>query len=231
MTLQTTVPYQSSPLYRRSWRDMEAWRHGEAITTSHERYNNINTVFQSAYRANHSTETALIRIHNDITKALDQNHDVILILLDFSSAFDCLNHTIMINRLRGIGITGDMLKWFESYLTGRTYSVKINQEYSVPVTSRHGVPQGSVLGPLLFNSYCVPLARGIEKHKITFHMYADDTHLYLDYDPRDKNISIARMNACIEDIKVWLCANRLCVNDSETEALLVSKQENVSTSI
>ena len=62
-------------------------------------------------------------------------------------------------------------------------------------------------------------------------MYADDTQLYLDFDPRDKNISIARMNACTEDIKVWLCANRLCVNESKTEALLVSKQENVSTSI
>ena len=66
--------------------------------------------------------------HNDVTQALDQNRDVILILLDLKSAFDCLNHTIMINRLREIGISGDMLKWFESYLSGRTYSVKINQE-------------------------------------------------------------------------------------------------------
>ena len=90
-----------------------------------------------------------------------------------------------------------MLKWFESYLSGRTYSVKINQEYSNPVTSLHGVPQGSVLGPLLFNGYCLPLARVIEKHHIAFHMYADDTQLYLDFDPRDKNSSIARINACI----------------------------------
>ena len=87
-----------------------------------------------------------------------------------------------------------MLKWFESYLTGRTYSVKINEEYSAQVTSRHGVPQGSVLRPLLFNDYCVLLARVIEKHKLAFHMYADDTQLYLDFDPRDKYISISRMN-------------------------------------
>ena len=196
----------------------------------HMNDNNINMVFQSAHRANHSTETALIRIHNDVTQALDQNRDVILILLDLKSAFDCLNHTIMINRLREIGISGDMLKWFESYLSGRTYSVKINQEYSNPVTSLHGVSQGSVLGPLLFNGYCLPLARVIEKHNIAFHMYADDTQLYLDFDPRDKNSSIARINACIKDIKMWLCANRLCINESKTEALLISKKETVATS-
>ena len=90
-----------------------------------------------------------------------------------------------------------MLKWFESYLNGRTYSVKINQEYSNPVTSLHGVPQGSVLGLLLFNGYCLPLARVIEKHNIAFHMYADDMQLYLEFDPLDKNISIARINAIV----------------------------------
>ena len=205
-------------------------RHVAEQLQHHMNDNNINMVFQSAYRANHSTETALIRIHNDVTQALDQNRDVILILLDLKSAFDCLNHTIMINRLREIGISGDMLKWFESYLSGRTYSVKINQEYSNPVTSLHGVPQGSVLGPLLFNGYCLPLARVIEKHNIAFHMYADDTQLYLDFDPRDKNSSIARINACIKDIKMWLCANRLCINESKTEALLISKKETVATS-
>ena len=62
-------------------------------------------------------------------------------------------------------------------------------------------------------------------------MYADDTHLYLDFDPRDKNIGIARINACIEDIKLWLCANILCINESKTGALLISKKETVATSI
>ena len=83
-------------------------RHVAEQLQHHMNDNNINMVFQSAYRSNHSTETALIRIHNNVTQALDQNHDVILI-----SAFDCLNHTMMINRLREIGISGDMLKWFE----------------------------------------------------------------------------------------------------------------------
>ena len=172
-------------------------RHVAEQLQHHMNDNNIKMVLQSAYRANHSTETALIRIHNDVTQALDQNRDVILRLLDLKSAFNCMNPTIMINRLREIGISGDMLKWFESYLSGRTYSVKINQEYSDPVTSLHGVPQGSVLGPLLFNGYYLPLTRVIEKHIIAFHMHADDTLLYLDFDPRDENISIARIIACI----------------------------------
>ena len=62
-------------------------------------------------------------------------------------------------------------------------------------------------------------------------MYADDTQLYLDFDPHNKNISIARINACIEDIKMWLCANRLCINESKREPLLISKKETVATSI
>ena len=130
-------------------------RHVAEQLQHHMNDNNINMVFQSAYRANHSTETALIRIHNDVTQALDQNRDVILILLDLKSAFDCLNHTIMMIRIRESEISGDMLKWFESYLSGRTYSLKINQEYSNPVTSLHGFPQGSVLGPLLLLSTSV----------------------------------------------------------------------------
>ena len=88
-----------------------------------------------------------------------------------------------------------------------------------------------MLGLLLFNGYCLPLARVIEKHNIAFHMYADDTQLYLDFDPRDKNSSIARLNACIKDVKMWLCANKLCTNESKTEALLISKKKTVATSI
>ena len=79
-------------------------RHVAEQLQHHMNDNNINIVFQSAYRANHSTETALIRIRNDVTQALDQNRDVILILLDLKSAFDCLNHTIMINRLKNRNI-------------------------------------------------------------------------------------------------------------------------------
>ena len=104
--------------------------------------NNIHTVFQSAYRTNHSTETALVRIHNDITCALATHHNVIIILLDLSSAFDTLEHGILLHRLRAIGLAQSAIEWFKSYLTERTTTVKIGNAYSPSVTCTTGVPQG-----------------------------------------------------------------------------------------
>ena len=95
----------------------------------------------------------------------------------------------MINRLREIKISGDMLSWFDSYPRVRTYLAKINKEYSNLLTSMHGVPQWSVLGLLLFNGYFPPMGRIIEKLNIVLYVYADDTKLYLDLDPRHKNIT------------------------------------------
>ena len=95
----------------------------------------------------------------------------------------------MINRLREIKISGDMLRWFDSYPSVRTYLAKINKEYSNLLTSMHRVPQWSVLGLFLFNGYFLPMGRIIEKLNIVLYVYADDTKLYLDLDSRHKNIT------------------------------------------
>ena len=120
--------------------------------------NGHNDPFQSAYRPKHSTETALVRIHEDLTQAVDSRRGVLLVLLDLSAAFDTLDHSTLLRRLRAIGLSQTVLAWFMSYLVGRTNSIKIRDMTSAPVIIQHGVPQGSVLQVQYYlTSTCYPL--------------------------------------------------------------------------
>jgi len=115
--------------------------------------------FQSAYRQFHSTETALIKIFNDLLLAADQGQVSALCLLDLTSAFDTVDHTLLLTRLqRGFGVQGGCLAWFASYLSGRSYCVVIDGVVSHVIHITCSVPQGSVLGPLLFILYMADLA-------------------------------------------------------------------------
>ena len=111
--------------------------------------NDLGELYQSADKSNHSFETALIRIHNDIAMAIDQHNSVILVLLDLSAAFDTVDHGLLLSRLSNrFKITGTVLEWFRSYLSDRTQFVQVNDACSASHVLESGVPQGSVLGPL-----------------------------------------------------------------------------------
>jgi len=173
---------------------------------------------QSAYRSKHSTETALLRVQNDIMLALDDKKDVILVMLDLSAAFDTLDHDILLHRLQfRFGINGSALKWFTSYLTDRTQCVAIGPVNSSSTQVKFGVPQGSVLGPVLFTLYTAPLEDLILKHELEYMMFADDSQLYAVCN-RPTDITPGLEN-CVTEIREWMTSNGLVLNDDKTEVI------------
>ena len=191
----------------------------------------VAELFQSSYKEYHSTETALLRVNNDILRSMDQNQCVLLILLDLSAAFDTIDHEILITRLHDYcGVTDAALQWFKDYLNDRDQYIVINSgkgeaERSSPAKLKYGVPQGSVLGPILYTIYMLPLGDLIRQHGIQFHFYADDSELYLAFKPIQASATIAidRMVKCASDIKIWMCQNKLKLNDGKTEFMVISK--------
>ena len=114
--------------------------------------NDMAERFQSAYKQHHSTETALIRVHNDISCAIEDGRSVLLLLLDLSSAFNTIDHGILLSRLtQKYGFCEMVHNWFSSYLSGRSQFVSVNGGSSTKRDLPYGVPQGSVLGPLLYS--------------------------------------------------------------------------------
>ena len=135
--------------------------------------NNLFPVFQSAYQQNHSTETALLRVMNDILLNMNNQRVTLLILLDLSAAFDTVNHDIILRRLEhSFGTQGKALSWFASYLSGRTQRIMINKSLSEPFKLECGVPQGFCLGLLLFTLYTSKLFEIIKYHLPMIHCYA-----------------------------------------------------------
>ena len=137
---------------------------------------------QLTYRQFHSTETALLKVHNDILLNVDQQEVTLLVLLDLSAAFDTIDHEILTDTMASeFGVIGNALKWIKSFLSHRKQRVKIKQEFSTNFALSCGVPQGSCLGPVLFLLYVSQLFQIINKHLPSSRGYADDTQLYLSY--------------------------------------------------
>ncbi len=194
----------------------------------HLKQNGLYDKFQSAYRQFYSTETALLKVKNDVLMELDNRNVMLLLLLDLSAAFDTIDHRILLNRLsERCGIKGTCLKWFSSYLTDRTQIVKINNSTSDIKKVKYGVPQGSVLGPILFTIYMTPLGEIISECGMKRQMYADDTGLYHSISPIDvvnQDITLNKIKNCIAEVKDFLMSNKLKVNDDKTIFMLLGAQ-------
>ncbi len=181
---------------------------------------------QSAYRKYHSTETALVRVTSDILQAIDIHGEVVLILLDLTAAFDVINHELLLQRMeKRYGITGTVLQWFRSYLTGRVQSVNIIGTQSDPSPLLDGVPQGSVLGPVGFSLFAAPLEDIVKSHDdVELMTYADDNQLYMIISSSDRPSAFTRLENCVSDIKQWMISNGLMLNDGKTEILHITSR-------
>jgi len=179
----------------------------------------LNTKTQSVYRADHSAETALLRVSNDINLALDNHNDVVLVLLDLSSALDTIDQSVLMDRLyTRFGLRGIALAWIKSYLTNRSQAVVIKDVHSFSAKLTCGVPQDSVLGPLLFSLY-VPIEDIIIAHSLQSMIFLDDTQMYLVMQRSKQSSCLSKLELCAQDILSWMADNELLCNSSKTEIL------------
>ena len=191
--------------------------------------NDLHERNQSAYKSFHSTETALLRMQNDILTSLGNRRPCLLALLDLSAAFDTVDHELLLGVLSKQGITGTLLEWFRSYLIGRQQYVSIGTQNSPLHALTSGVPQGSVLGPVLFNTYTASLGSLLERHGMKYQLYADDASVYLSFEHDQVADAFDCMTRCIHDVEKWMSAMKLKMNCQKTEAIVLASHHTAHT--
>ena len=167
--------------------------------------NGLTDDCQSAYKCGHPAETELLRVYNDIVVTIGKGNGNFLVLLDLSSAFDTIDHSNLFTVLgKHVGICDDALNLIVSYLSGRKQQVQIiiiiiiiDNIMADLASIICGVPQGSVLGPLKFCLYLLPLCSILKHHNIGYHINADDTQLYISFKCNDPLATLPKLNSCI----------------------------------
>jgi len=192
---------------------------GQQLVAYLEEYQ-LLLALQSAYRRIHSTETAVLKVVADFLSAVDRGEVTLFNLLDMSAAFDTVDHDILIDRLyHSFSLRDIALSWIVSFISGRTQKVHVGGQYSTSSAVYHGVPQGRVLGRILFLLYTadVPVIAG--RHGVGIHSYADDTQLFLHTREENSAATFTRLQICIDDVSewMWMSANRLKLNTGKTQ--------------
>jgi hypothetical protein len=177
----------------------------------------------------HSTETVLLSLHDHLIQSASHQHITGLCLLDLSAAFDTIDHNILLQRLSDwFGLGGSALSWISSYLSSRNFIVSTNKQSSPAQQVSHGVPQGSVLGPLLFIMYTTPLSHIIQSTSVDHHLYADDTQLFISFKPVNIVNAIESLQAAFRAVSDWMSPNLLALNPSKTEFLLIGTRQQLA---
>ena len=166
---------------------------------------NILNSNQYGFRKNHSTDQALIQIYDKITNAMANKQHVIGIFLDLSKAFDTLDHNILLYKLEFYGIRGQALSWFKDYLIKRKQYVTFNGLNSDLLPVECGVPQGSILGPLLFLLYVNDLSN--TSSLLSFVLFADDTNIFCSHTKLESLVNI--LNNELSKVSNWFKCNKL----------------------
>ena len=179
--------------------------------------------YQSAYRANHSTETLLVKLQNDILCNKEKSFVTPLAAMDLSAAFDTVNHQLLLNILeRCFGVCDVAKDWISSYLSDRQFKVCINNSLSTPLTLDFSVPQGSINGPVYFTCYSSTMDTCVTDDQSLIG-YADDHSIYTSFKAGDASSevdSIKKLSSSLGKVKDWMQCNRLKMNDEKSEFII-----------
>ena len=192
------LTYMSKLIERMVCRQVKSFLDGNGLLSKH----------QSSFRACHLTETAVLKVRSDILAVADDGKVKLLGLLDMSVAFDTVDHQILLHRLESsFGLTGNVLSWLTSFLDGRTQQVIFNGMTSIVATLSSGIPQGSLLGPLLFLLYTADIPVIASDHGLGIHWYADDGQLYIFGRSGNADSMISKVTVCISEIDKWMSSD------------------------
>ena len=187
--------------------------------------NNLLYSRQSGFRRMYSTETALIKLVDELLFGLDNNHVCGMVLVDYRKAFDMVDHKLLLRKLELYGIVNRELAWCHSYLLDRKQVVRVNGSESSEALMLHGVPQGSILGPLFFILFIndLPLYTSAQ-----LDLYADDTTVTAFADVKNLATLSSSLNKSVSEIQLWASANKLPLNEDKTKVLTITGKSFVA---
>ena len=191
--------------------------------------NNLQSPMQSAYKRHHSAETALLLVHNDIVKSLDDDKFTVLLQLDLSAAFDTVDHDILLQRLQNpFGICDKTLQWFASYLSKRYRRVVIGESVSQPKLLSSGIPQGSILWPKLFLLYLNSVGDIFNKNGLSYQIYADDILIYFTANFNSTGNISSKISYCLKTVLSYMNLSKLKLNYSKTKLIVFTPPRKCS---
>ena len=182
---------------------------------------NILPLHQSGFRSGHSCTTSLLKVTDDFFTAIDQNYLCLLVLLDYSKAFDRIKHQLLLAILHYIGFTGNAMSLMENYLINRLQSVTLRGLESKFAIIENGVPQGSILGPLMFTLYTFQFCQHLKYS--SSHFYADDTQIYLAFPENDLQMACTKLNEDL--VSLVSISEKFClsINPSKSKVILFGR--------